>query len=226
MGRLRLIGRLAARDLRRRRTEAILLLLAFTAATTTLALGLTLNGVSNDQSYLRTRTATAGPDVVLSLNPDGSAAATRAGLTQLAALEHASGVTGHTGPYPATWAPLSGNGHTAGAQVEGRETAPASLDQPKVTEGSWLQGNGTAVLERTFAQALGVTPGRTVTLNGRSFTVAGIAVSAAVPAYPRVCDDGCEDSTSMQAGARTGQVWVTEAAARSLATPATRCTTS
>lgn len=219
MGRLRLIGRLAARDLRRRRAEAILLLLAFTAATATLALGLTLNGVSNDQSYLRTRIATAGPDVVLGLNPDGSAAATREGLAQLAALEHASGVTGHAGPYPATWVPLSGNGHTAGAQVEGRETAPASLDQPKVTQGSWLQGNGTAVLERTFAQALGVTAGGTVTLNGRPFTVAGIAVSAAVPPYPRVCDDVCETSTSMRAGAQTGQVWVTEADARSLATP-------
>jgi putative ABC transport system permease protein len=218
MGRLRLICRLAARDLRRRRTEAILLLLVFTAATTTLALGLALNGVTN-QPYLQTRGATAGPDVVLNLNPNGSAPATRTGLAQLAALEHASGVTGHTGPYPATWAALEANGHAAGAQVEGRETAPASIDQPKVTQGSWIQGNGTAVLERTFAQALGAHAGDRVTLNGRPFRVVGIAVSAAVPPYPRVCDDGCETSTSGQAGAQTGQVWVTEADARSLARP-------
>jgi len=218
MGRLRLICRLAARDLRRRRTEAILLLLVFLAATTTLALGLALNGVTN-QPYLQTRNATAGPDVVVNFNPNGSAAVTRTGLAQLAALEHASGVTGHTGPYPATWAYLEANGHAAGAQVEGRETAPAAIDQPKVTQGSWLQGNGTAVLERTFAQALGVTAGDSVTLNGRSFKVAGIAVSAAVPSYPRVCDNGCETGTSNQAGAQTGQVWLTEADARSLATP-------
>lgn len=219
MGRLRLISRLAARDLRRRRTEAVFLLLAFAAATTTLTLGLILNGVTGNQPYLQTRNATAGPDVVLQLNPNGSAAAIRQGLAQLTALERASGVTGHTGPYPATWARLDANGHAAGAQVEGRETAPASVDQPKVTQGSWLQGNGTAVLERTFAQALGVTAGGSVTLNGRSFKVTGIAVGAAVPPYPRVCDDGCETSTSAQEGAQTGQVWVTEADARSLATP-------
>jgi putative ABC transport system permease protein len=153
MGRLLLIGRLAIRDLRLRRVEAILLLLAFTAATTTLALGLVLNGVSN-QPYLQTRNATAGPDVVLQLNPNGSASVSREGLAQLAALSRASGVTGHTGPYPATWARLEANGHAAGAQVEGREIAPASVDRPKITQGSWLQGNGTAVLERTFAEAL------------------------------------------------------------------------
>jgi putative ABC transport system permease protein len=70
MGRLLLIGRLAARDLRRRRTEAILLLLVFTAATTTLALGLVLNGVTSNQPYLQTRNATAGPDVVLNFRPN------------------------------------------------------------------------------------------------------------------------------------------------------------
>src|SRR5580698_6241376 len=78
MGRLRLICRLAVRDLRRRRVEALLLLVAFTAATTTLALGLALNGVTN-QPYLQTRNATAGPDVVLQVNPNGSAPATSKG---------------------------------------------------------------------------------------------------------------------------------------------------
>jgi putative ABC transport system permease protein len=218
MGRLRLICRLAARDLRRRRAEALLLLLAFTAATTTLTLGLVLNGVTN-QPYLQTRKATAGPDVVLQLNPNGSAALSRKGLAQMAVLEHASGVVGHTGPYPATWARIEANGHAAGAQVQGRPTAPASVDQPKVTQGRWLLGHGTAVLERTFARALGVVPGDSITLDGRSFQVAGIAVDAAVPPYPRVCDDGCETSTSDQAGAETGQVWLTETDALSLATP-------
>jgi putative ABC transport system permease protein len=218
-GRLRLILRLATRDLRRRRTEAVLLLLVFTAATTTLALGLILNGVTN-QPYLQTREATKGPDVVLQLTPNGSAAVARTGLAQLASLEHASRVTGHAGPVPATWARIEANGHTAGAQVEGRATTPASIDQPKLTQGHWLQGSGTAVLERTFAQALGVVPGDAVTLNGQVFTVVGIAVDAATPPYPLVCDNGCETDTSSQVGAQTGQVWLTEPDTRSLATSA------
>ena len=46
MGRVLLVGRLAARDLRRRPAEAALLLLAIIAATTTLTLGLVLHGVT------------------------------------------------------------------------------------------------------------------------------------------------------------------------------------
>lgn len=217
MGRLRLICRLAARDLRRHRTEAILLLLVFTAATTTLSLGLILNGVTN-QPYEQTRSASAGPDVVLELNPNGSAAISRTGLAQLAALERAPGVAGHTGPYPATWVNLRANGHSAGAQVEGREPASAPIDQPKVTQGTWISGNGSAVLERSFADALGASVGSSVSLNGRMFKVVGIAVSAAIPPYPLVCDNGCETNTSNQAGVQTGQVWLTEADARSLVT--------
>ena len=48
MGRVLLVGRLAIRDLRRRRAEAALLLLAITAATTTLTLGLVLREVATD----------------------------------------------------------------------------------------------------------------------------------------------------------------------------------
>ena len=63
MGRLLLVGRLAARDLRHRPAQAVLLLLAITAATTTLTLGLVLHGVTS-QPYQQTRAATNGPDVV------------------------------------------------------------------------------------------------------------------------------------------------------------------
>ena len=47
MGRIRLIGRLVGRDLRRRPGPAVLLVLAITAATATLALGLVLHGVAS-----------------------------------------------------------------------------------------------------------------------------------------------------------------------------------
>jgi putative ABC transport system permease protein len=65
MGRLLLVGRLAARDLRRRPAEGLLLLLAIMTATTTLTLGLVLRGMT-DAPYESTREATAGPDVVAS----------------------------------------------------------------------------------------------------------------------------------------------------------------
>ena len=63
MGKIRLIGRLVGRDLRHRPGPAVLLVLAVTAATATLSLGLVLHAVTN-QPYQQTRAATHGPDVV------------------------------------------------------------------------------------------------------------------------------------------------------------------
>ena len=57
MGRILLVGRLAVRDLRRRRVEAVLLLLAIMAATTTLTLGLVLR----DAAATRTRAPDTRP---------------------------------------------------------------------------------------------------------------------------------------------------------------------
>ncbi|HEY3014044.1 MAG TPA: hypothetical protein VGJ41_02980, partial [Nocardioides sp.] len=104
MGRVLLVGRLAARDLRRRPAEAALLLLAIMAATTTLTLGLVLHDVASDP-YQRTREATAGPDVVATVSADRfeSQPADRASLEALA---EAPGVVGHSGPYPVTGAVL------------------------------------------------------------------------------------------------------------------------
>src|SRR5918994_1023730 len=111
MGRFLLVGRLAARDLRRRPAEAALLLLAITAATTTLTLGLVLRDVASDP-YQRTREATAGADVVAA----------------------------------------------------------------------------------AFADALGVRAGDRITLNGRSFQVIGLAVTAAVAPYPSMSPTGTAEN--------------------------------
>jgi hypothetical protein len=46
MGRLVLVCRIAARDMRRHKAQALLLLLAITGATAVLTLGLALNGVT------------------------------------------------------------------------------------------------------------------------------------------------------------------------------------
>jgi putative ABC transport system permease protein len=77
-------------------------------------------------------------------------------------------------------------GVTAAVEAEGRGQAPAAIEQPQVTAGSWVRPGG-MVIERTFAEALHVGVGDRVTLNGRRFTVAGIAVTAASPPYPNLC---------------------------------------
>jgi putative ABC transport system permease protein len=195
----RLVGRLAARDLRLRRAEAALMLIVITAATATLTLGLVLSGVTRNP-YLRTRALTSGPDVTAQ-----SAGATKQGMppADLIALEHAPGVTGHSGPYPLAYPVLRANGHDVpggGFVVEGRSRSPASIDQPRVIQGSWVRPGG-VVVEPTYATELGVHPRMRITLNGRQFRVVGLAVTAAWPSVNS-----------------PGLVWTTEADARSLAT--------
>jgi ABC-type lipoprotein release transport system permease subunit len=191
MGRLLLIGRLAARDLRRRPIEAALLLLAITAATATLTLGLVLRDVASDP-YQRTREATAGPDVVASVSPD-SVQNQPADRASLEARTDAPGVVDHSGPYPVTGAVLDAQGQLATAQVEGRDPEAAAVDQPELTQGSWVDDGG-AVLEAAFADALGVRAGDRITLNGRSFQVVGVAVTAAVPPYPSMPPTGTTEN--------------------------------
>lgn len=218
MGRLALIARLVARDLRHRPAQAVLLLLAVTAATATLTLGLALNGVTNSP-YLRTKAATIGPDVTAGIFPTGSGGGKLADLPALLALGNASGVVGRGGPYPVASATLRADGHAVPVQAEGRDEAPAAVDRPLVTEGGWTRPGG-VVLERTFAQALGVAVGGRVSLNGRSFRVVGLAVTAAVPEYPGVCYYLTCNADSQAQESGMGLVWVTKAAASSLATRA------
>lgn len=218
MGRLALIARLVARDLRRRPAQAVLLLLAVTAATATLTLGLALNGVTSSP-YLRTRAATNGPDVTAGIFPSGSNNNKPADLAALLTLRNASGVVARSGPYPIASATLQADGHAVPVQAQGRDDASSAVDQPLVTEGSWVRPGG-VVLERTFAQALGVTVGGQVSLNGRPFRVAGLAVTAAVPEYPGVCYYLTCNADAQAEESGMGLVWVTQAAARSLATKA------
>ena len=192
MGKAVLICRLAARDLRHHPVQAVMLLLAIAAGATTLTLGLSLHGVTN-HPYAQTRAATRGPDLVAQISgPATGPSGPRQGsvpprvLAQVRALIHASGATGHSGPYPVASTFLRAGGRTAPVEVEGRDQAPASIEQPKVTAGSWVRPGG-VVVERTYAAALGIGVGSPITLNGWPFTVAGIAVTAAAPPYPNLC---------------------------------------
>jgi putative ABC transport system permease protein len=224
MGKLVLTGRLAVRDIRRHPAQAVLLLLAITAATAVLSLGLVLHGVTS-QPYQQTRAATNGPDVVAYL-PVVHGPGTHPGPpAEAAALARAPGVTGHGGPYPDVWTIIRARGLTAGAEAEGRTQASSPIDQPKLTAGGWVRP-GAVVIERTFAAALGVGVGDRVTLGGQAFTVGGIAVTAAVPPYPNLCQvtgGGCVGGSpgGEQVSPRDlGMIWVTEPDALRLATSA------
>src|SRR5262245_1831925 len=222
MGRLRLVARLAARDLRRRPAQAVLLLVAITAATVTLTMGIALRGVTS-QPYQRTRALTGGPDVVAMVD-SGRPQGRPADVSALRALSHVRGVAAHSDAYPVTWTILRSGPQIAGAMVEGRDLARGLIDRPKLTKGSWVHPGG-AVVERSFAQTLGVGAGDRITMNGRSFAVTGIAVSAAIPVYPEVpvspevCAFSCILSRQLSHYA-PGLIWLTKSDARRLATPA------
>jgi ABC-type lipoprotein release transport system permease subunit len=220
MGRILLVGRLAVRDLRRRRIEAALLLVAIMAATTTLTLGLVLRDAASDP-YQSTREATNGPEVVASVDQP----AELSGLKELAS---APGVTDHSGPYPVTPAELQTSGRTSDVQAVGRDAAQASVDQPELIQGSWVSDGG-VVVEAAFANALDVRVGDPVTLNGRSFEVVGVAVTAAMPPYPGascIVPAGCISGATPDDLAdaelppgllhNPGLVWLTQADVRSL----------
>ncbi|MFG1839458.1 FtsX-like permease family protein [Micromonospora sp. NPDC049175] len=177
-GRLLLIWRLLIRGLRQHRTENVLLLVAITAATATLTLGLALNELVT-RPYERTQAATAGPDLVVEPGFTGPQA-----LDALAPLATLPGVTEHSGPFPLAFLALTARDTTVRVIVEGRDQAPAAVDRPAVTDGTWVRPGG-VVVERTFAEALDVHTGDTITVDGHPLQVAGIAITAARPAYPR-----------------------------------------
>lgn len=206
MSRLFLIFRLAARDLRHRPGEAVMLIIVVMAATATLALGLVLHGTTA-HPYQTTRAATSGPDELATDFSD----TTKAALNQMVPLGHTQGVTGRTGPFPVAFPVLTANGRTDAVLAEGRGTAAGAVDQPELTEGSWVHP-GAVVIERSFADALGLHAGQRITLNGRPFTIAGVAVTAAFP----VNGVGFLEGSSQWPN--PGLIWTTQGDAASLAT--------
>lgn len=232
MGRLVLVYRLAGKDLRHRPAQALLLLLAIATATATLTIALALHGTT-DAPYARTRAATNGPDVVATALRDGSnqpgpvataspgdgqpAAGDRAAAAALLPLQHVPGVVARSGPFPVLWRVLRIGQRTESAEIEGRSSAPAAVDQPKLLQGSWLRPGG-VVVEAGFASAVHIHVGDRVNLGGTDFQVLGTAVTAAIPAYPDTCAqaEGCFLANEVAAH-NPGLMWATQADTERLA---------
>ena len=204
-GRALLLFRLARQDVRHHLAQAVLLVVAIAAVTATLTLAFALNGVNsaengvNGNPYQQTMAATKGPDVLAQSSPETNGT-TPADLAALVPLNQAQGVAAHSGPYPMAMAEMRSTGIDTEASVEGRQPGVAAVDQPLVTDGTWIRPGG-VVVERSFAEATNLRLGQTITLNSRSFRVVGLAVTAAFAGASGI-----------------NLMWATEAAARSLAT--------
>ena len=167
-------------DIKRHRVQSARLLVMVVTTSTTLVLGLAMRRAS-DSPFERTCAVTRGPDLIAELqpNPGATAHATR----PFAALLHAPGVLGTSGPYPIAFVHLTDPGIDFLAQADGRDRAPAAIDQPLVTSGQWVRPGG-AVIERSFADTLRLHIGEIIHLGGRPFPVIGIAVTAAQDVNP------------------------------------------
>ena len=199
-GRALLLFRLTRQDIRHHLAQAILLVVAIAVATATLTLAFALNGV-NANPYQQTKAATKGPDVVAQSGNDPYTSVT-------SPADLAEGVAAHSGPFPIVGdtgpvGPIMRSADiVTSVEVEGRPPDVAAVDQPKVTDGTWIRSGG-VVVERSFAEAANLRVGQTITLNGRPFRVVGFAVTAAFGGFPGM-----------------SLMWATEAAPRSLTTKA------
>jgi putative ABC transport system permease protein len=195
------IWRLALRDMRRHPGEALIPLITVTIAVAALTLGLALT-TATQTAYARTKAATSGPDVIATTLED-------TGLT--GKLTQAPGVVAYAGPYFAFSTDIRVRGFQVRSAIEGRDTNSAPVDQPLVTEGTWVRPGG-AVIERGFARALGVRVGDVLTINERNLPVVGIAISAANPVYP-----GSDNAQGRGPSDYGGKVWLTTADAQASA---------
>jgi putative ABC transport system permease protein len=201
---LRLAGRLAARNLRRRPGQALLLLLTLTIATGVLGVAMSLYG-SADQPWNRVWRATDGFHVSFNVYHPPDEPGDRALVERLrrraSQLTRAPEVVGVGGP----WTHLYGRIQIAGGDedltAELRDPGPYQVDQPLVTAGQWLGRGDGVVLESGLAATLDAAPGDTVTLQGRPFPVRGVAMTVSRGRFPL---------------SRPAQVWVTPQTGRRL----------
>jgi putative ABC transport system permease protein len=204
MRRLGLAVRLAARNLRHRPGQALLLLLTLTIATGVLGVATSLYG-SADEPWNRAWRATNGFHVSFTVYhpPDEPGDRTLvAELRQRATqLTGSPGVVAAGGPWTHLYGSIRIAGGTEDLTAEVRDPGPYQVDQPLVTGGRWLGQGGGVVLESGLAATLRVGAGDTVTIQRRPFPVRGVAQTVSRGRFPL---------------SRPAQVWVTPETARQL----------
>jgi putative ABC transport system permease protein len=199
VGRLLLISRLVAGDIRRRPVQAALLFVVIGTTATTLSLGLALRHLAQSP-FARTRAATKGPDIVADLQPNPGVHGTPS--RAFAPLLHAPGVAETAGPFPLAFVRLTDPGINVPVDAEGRIQTFSAVNQPLLTAGRWVRP-GEAVIEQGLAAAVGLHVGERIRLRGHSFRISGIALQTEQAFYP-ACTPGL--------------VWVTPGDAGRLAT--------
>jgi len=204
MRRPELAVRLAARNLRRRPGQALLLLLTLTIATGVLGVAMSLYG-SADGPWNRTWRATRGFHVGLTVYhpPDepGDRAVVATLRRRAERLATEPGVVAAGGPWTHLYGSIQIAGGTEDLTAEVRDPGPSPVDQPQVTSGRWLGQGGGVVLESGLAATLRASAGDTVTIQGRPFPVLGVAQTVSRGRFPL---------------SRPAQVWVTPETARQL----------
>jgi ABC-type antimicrobial peptide transport system permease subunit len=170
----RLVVRVAFRNLRHRPLSALLLLVALTAATTTLTLAFAV-GAAARAPWDRTFDQTRGADVI----------ANSESVADLTALAHAPGVVSSLGPAPYVPVTAQLRGYAVPLAVVGRSSLNSSIDAPHLTAGAADLSGRSIVLERSVAEAVGARIGDSLTIAGRLLIVRGIAISVSQPPFPR-----------------------------------------
>ena len=167
------LARLTLAGLRNRLPAALLSMLVLAGAAAVIALALAVGRVA-DEPWQRTFEATRGSHVE---------AFAFGGAADPRALASMPGVAEAAPPWREALVSLKTGGRATGARLLAGPTPDGPLARPLVTAGRWLVP-GAVVLERGFADALGLSPGDHLTIAGRRLRVAGLALSTSREPYP------------------------------------------
>jgi len=135
------VVRTASGGIFRHKVQAFVLfsVLLISAASATLGLGLM---VASDAPFTHAFAAQNGADITLAVNTDKATAA------QVAASEHASGVTAANGPFSLVSVPFDFQGQPWGTiPIVGRSAATGPVDTVDLSAGHWPDGPGQMVLD-------------------------------------------------------------------------------
>ena len=175
----RIVLRLAFAGIRHRLLASALTILLSAAVAATVVVALEV-GATGREPWQRTFEAAHGADVLADVRTEADARAIAA----------QPGVAEAAEPIPSGLVQMrtaGGPGDDVAAILSGVDTLP-SVNVPVVTDGEPPGGRG-VVLERSFAQALGLRPGVTVALSNQGgsteLEVVGTAILPSQPRYPR-----------------------------------------